>query len=1053
MEESEVTPTDDEEGLINETLSETEIQVESETEPQIEATTTNPLGQSESETANTETVPPDEAPRPGRLRKKPLASMLFNDMNYDEPPPSPTLHPQDSTSSLVSATSFSNGGDDSDEEEEEEEEGGDSFNEAHTGPVKSSVHMARVLSRGKSRSKSFSELDKIKDENAWQCNRPALPMEQRKKSIRGTQAYTSFNREFYFPRNGSDEFEKFFLVWVMVTLLAFLVVIAGLLIDFGVLCTSFAVYGFSQTFVIDNHHETTPGVVIGAFVIYAGTSAFFAFLAGCLVVYVAPLAEGSGIPDVKSYLNGVHLAGLFSIPTLIAKAVGCAFSIGSGLIAGREGPIIHVGAIIGSALSQGSSQYFKIRLPSALTRHFRSAEWKRDFAVMGSACGVAAAFMAPMGGVLFAIEEGATVWRQQLTFLCLYACIVTAFITAILKSLINDSSHPPVIPGVLFGSYREDSPDIIFTTTDFPFVLLIGIIGGLVGSSFSAIQRRLMRFRKKYVRVSKYRTLLEVVLISLAVSTCRYWIPYLWGSCVDDNAFHDAQGDHQPMENTPDATPFHCGDHEGNDLGFLFWVPQEHMLKYILHAHDESDITSPQLFYAFIFYFGFTALVFGIAVPSGLFIPSFVIGATYGRLVGQLAAWQTDKHHLVASYTFLGCASALGGMTRVTISVALIALEATQNFNTSLYCFIVVIIAKLIADSFNIGIYDLCIERKEIPFLVDELGYEGYQLAMEDVMSPCKPVVGEETPENQMVLRESSMGSLRSVESVENVLKVLKSTPYGHEFLVNNAITGAFEGTIERLILLRIMENRVFGEDAALLHPSSIDTAWPNLRNTISMEAEQKVSDKLDLADGTDQTCMDLRPYIDREPPIVLASSSMRKAHSHIRNGERNVLIAAPNSVRIIGVVKRHDIMPGFLEATLHAKNAFYSRERAMSADNIDDPGPHPNMMKLQKQMEDEGEGEAPWEDARMEEYDPQADLSNCEVTNKSVSSHGKKPKALSLLPFEPRFYELLAHYLEHGEERAKKRFAKKNNEPFSMRYEMVPKSKNFKEVHTMSGK
>ena len=978
---------------------------------------------------NDEQVQPPLQPNGNRRRS--LATILFNDMTYDD------LPSRDSMKSIDT-----DGFDDDKVEDNHDEEEGDSFNEEHVAPVKSREYMARVLKKGKSRSKSFTELDKIKDENAWQANRPSLPVSERKSSIRGTQAYNSFNREFYFPRSGSDEFEKFFLVWVMVTVLAFLVTFAGIFIDFGVLCTSYAVYGFSQTFVIDQYSDQTAGVVIGAFIIYAATSAFFAWLAGCLVVYVAPLAEGSGIPDTKSYLNGVHLTGLFSIPTLIAKSVGCAFSIGSGLIAGREGPIIHVGAILGSALSQTSSQFFKIRLPSSLTRHFRSAEWKRDFAVMGSACGVAAAFMAPMGGVLFAIEEGATVWRQQLTFLCLYACIITAFITAVIKGLINDSSTPPVIPGVLFGSYRDESPDIIFTTTDFPYVLLIGVIGGLVGSSFSSIQRRLMRLRKRFVRVSKFRTLLEVVIVSLAVSSCRYWIPYLFGSCVDDHAFHEAQGDHVAMQNTPDATPFHCGEHQGNDLGFLFWVPQEHMLKYILHDHDESRITSAQLVYAFLFYFGFTVLVFGIAVPSGLFIPSFVIGATYGRLVGQLAAYQTHKHHLVASYTFLGCASALGGMTRVTISVALIALEATQNFNTSLYCFIVVIIAKLIADSFNIGIYDLCIESKEIPFLVDELGYEGYQLSMEDVMTPCKPVVGEETPENQIILRESSMGSLRTVESVGNVLKVLKNTPHGHEFLVNNAITGAFEGTIERLILVRLMEYNLFGEDAKLLHPSSIDSAWPNLRNTISLEAEKKVSDKMMLESGGEkETCIDLRPYIDKEPPIVLASSSMRKAHAHIRNGERNVLIAHPDSVKIMGVVKRHDIMPGFLEATLHAKNEFYSKERAMSAagNNID-PGAHTIMLSRQK-----SEG-----DTQIEEYNPTADLSISEVTNKSVA---KTTKHLSLLPFEPRFYELLSHYIENGDEREEKRFAKKNNKPWSKRYEMIPKTKSFKDVHTMSGK
>ena len=77
-------------------------------------------------------------------------------------------------------------------------------------------------------------------------------------------------------------------------------------------------------------------------------------------------------------------------------------------------------------------------------------------------------------------------------------------------------------------------------------------------------------------------------------------------------------------------------------------------------------------------------------------------------------------------------------MTRVTISVALIALESTQDLTLSLYVYMAVIIAKNIADSFNIGIYDFSIAKKDIPFLVDDLGYVGYQLTMEDVMTPSK---------------------------------------------------------------------------------------------------------------------------------------------------------------------------------------------------------------------------------------------------------------------------------------------------------------------------
>eukprot|EP00958_Prasinococcus_capsulatus_P004906 scaffold451_cov365-Prasinococcus_capsulatus_cf.AAC.37 len=57
--------------------------------------------------------------------------------------------------------------------------------------------------------------------------------------------------------------------------------------------------------------------------------------AGSLVSFIEPLAAGSGIPELKTYLNGVRIPGLLHIRTIIAKLVGIMFSIASGLIAGK----------------------------------------------------------------------------------------------------------------------------------------------------------------------------------------------------------------------------------------------------------------------------------------------------------------------------------------------------------------------------------------------------------------------------------------------------------------------------------------------------------------------------------------------------------------------------------------------------------------------------------------------------------------------------------------------------------------------------------------------
>lgn len=56
-----------------------------------------------------------------------------------------------------------------------------------------------------------------------------------------------------------------------------------------------------------------------AFLVYAGVNSILVVLAALLCVYVGPSAAGSGIPEVKAYLNGVDTPNVFSFQTLIVK--------------------------------------------------------------------------------------------------------------------------------------------------------------------------------------------------------------------------------------------------------------------------------------------------------------------------------------------------------------------------------------------------------------------------------------------------------------------------------------------------------------------------------------------------------------------------------------------------------------------------------------------------------------------------------------------------------------------------------------------------------------
>jgi len=110
-------------------------------------------------------------------------------------------------------------------------------------------------------------------------------------------------------------------------------------------------------------------------------------IAGPLIHYLAPDAKGEGVPQVIRAMS--EKGGRMRAREGVLKALASAITIGTGGSAGREGPIVHIGAAIGSRLGQ------VFRLPPVTLKTMAAA---------GSAAGIAAAFNAPLGGMAFAIE-------------------------------------------------------------------------------------------------------------------------------------------------------------------------------------------------------------------------------------------------------------------------------------------------------------------------------------------------------------------------------------------------------------------------------------------------------------------------------------------------------------------------------------------------------------------------------------------------------------------------------------------------------------------------
>ncbi len=129
----------------------------------------------------------------------------------------------------------------------------------------------------------------------------------------------------------------------------------------------------------------TPASPWGAFVILVPV------IGGMGVVFLvenfAPEARGHGVPEVMDAI--FYKEGRIRPVVACVKSLASALSIGSGAAVGREGPIIQIGASLGSTFGQ----------------LIKMEAWQRiTLVAAGAGAGIAATFNTPIGGVMFAIE-------------------------------------------------------------------------------------------------------------------------------------------------------------------------------------------------------------------------------------------------------------------------------------------------------------------------------------------------------------------------------------------------------------------------------------------------------------------------------------------------------------------------------------------------------------------------------------------------------------------------------------------------------------------------
>ena len=104
-------------------------------------------------------------------------------------------------------------------------------------------------------------------------------------------------------------------------------------------------------------------------------------------------AAGSGVAEVKVILSGFVVHGYLGLQTLLIKTVAMVLSVASGLSLGKEGPFVHIATCIGNIACR------------IFPKYNRNDGKRREVLSASAASGVTVAFGAPIGGVLFSLEE------------------------------------------------------------------------------------------------------------------------------------------------------------------------------------------------------------------------------------------------------------------------------------------------------------------------------------------------------------------------------------------------------------------------------------------------------------------------------------------------------------------------------------------------------------------------------------------------------------------------------------------------------------------------
>uniref|UniRef100_A0A8C3VZC1 Chloride channel protein n=1 Tax=Catagonus wagneri TaxID=51154 RepID=A0A8C3VZC1_9CETA len=415
-----------------------------------------------------------------------------------------------------------------------------------------------------------------------------------------------------------------------------------------------------------------------------------------------------------------------------------------------QGPFVHIASICAAVLSKFMSVFCGV---------YEQPYYYTDMLTVGCAVGVGCCFGTPLGGVLFSIEVTSTYFAVRNYWRGFFAATFSAFVFRVLAVWNKDAV---TITALFRTNFRMDFP---FDLQELPAFAVIGVCCGFLGAVFVYLHRQVMLGVRKHKGLSRFlakHRLLYPGIVTFIIASCTF--PPGIGQFM--------AGELMPREAI--STLFdnstwvkHAGDPESLGQSAVWIHPKVNVVFIIL------------LFFIMKFWMSIVATT--MPIPCGGFMPVFVLGAAFGRLVGEIMAMFfpdgilfDDIIYKILPGGYAVIAAALTGAVSHTVSTAVICFELTGQIAHILPMMVAVILANMVAQSLQPSLYDSIIQVKKLPYLPD-LGWNQlskFTIFVEDIMVRDVKFVSASCTygELQNLLQTTTFKTLPLVDSKDSMI-------------------------------------------------------------------------------------------------------------------------------------------------------------------------------------------------------------------------------------------------------------------------------------------